>query len=263
MLKVEQDVLDEDAVQTQLNQVYERWRLSLCNEEAWFEGAVPPLLMKVTEEYCRAPLRILFYGQETEGWGPDPTQSLDCFIGGGLPVERLVDFYGAFDFAATSPRRKSPFWRAFREFRTMEGSSLLWNNLCKVAFASAGKYSFLKAPIERKTEFVRQQTQLLREEVRILLPHAVIFVTGPHYDHILNQVFETEGIEQVMPNATSTELGRLVSRYLPALSFRTYHPGFLRREYKSRWPWLEEVRTQIARGHAIAQSPFFSTAPSE
>ena len=253
MVETAKSLLNTNAVQNRLNQAYERWRVELCNEEAWFEGALPPHLLKVTDGYCRAPLRILFYGQETEGWGSKSDQSLDCFIGGDLIAEELLNLYERFDFAAASPRRKSPLWRAFKEFQAIEGSDVLWANLCKVAFDAGGKYSFLRAPSERRALFVRQQTQLMREEVQILQPHATVFVTGRLYDHILNEVFEIQRIEQVVPSATSTELGQLVSRYLPALSFRTYHPGFLNRNHEVRWPWLREVRTQIARGHASGQ----------
>ena len=84
MVETAKSLLNTNAVQNRLNQAYERWRVELCNEEAWFEGALPPHLLKVTDGYCRAPLRILFYGQETEGWGSKSDQSLDCFIGGDL-----------------------------------------------------------------------------------------------------------------------------------------------------------------------------------
>ena len=253
MLDVAQGPLDPEITQNRLNQLYERWRVELFNNEAWFEGAVPPHLLKVTDDYCRAPLRILFYGQETEGWGSSGDgQSFDCFVGGDCSIEHLVGEYGRFNFATDNPRRNSPLWRAFRFFQDLEGSSVLWANLCRAAFETPRSHSFLRAPAERRARFVAQQTNLMREEIDILQPHAALFAIGPHYDHILEEVFDVERFEAVTSDLTIRQLGRVVSRFLPAASFRTYHPGFLNREYKVRWRWLEEARTQIRQDYPIS-----------
>lgn len=246
------DPLDPQVIQERLNGAYERWRAELSANQAWFEGAVPPHLLKVTTDYCRAQVRILFYGQETEGWGPHEGQSFNCFVSGNCSIERLLTEYQKFDFAKDSPRRSSPLWRAFRNFQSIPDSGVLWANLCKVAFETTGGYSFLRAPTERRMKFVAQQTGLMREEVEILKPDAVFFATGPNYDHILKEVFEVERIEEVLPDLTSKQLGRVVSRFLPPLSFRTYHPGFLNRDHQVRWQWLEEARAHIARGNPNA-----------
>ena len=247
MLTPTQDHLDPDVIQNRLNQLYESWRLELREQKAWFEGAVPPHLLAVTADYCRAPVRILFYGQETESWSPEEGQSFDCFVGGDCLLEQLMEKYREFNFAAGTPRFNSPFWRAFRNFQKLDGSGVLWANLCKTAFETTQGYSFLRASAERRAIFVAQQTNLMREEVDILQPHAIVFTTGPYYDHILKEVFEVERFDEVVPELTSRQLGRVVSPFLPPLSLRTYHPGFINRDLQVRQRWLEEARMQIAQ----------------
>jgi hypothetical protein len=63
--------VESHEVQIQLEALYADWKatLRLSKEEA--ASLSPPLLLHVTDDYCRAEQRVLLYGQETYGWGWD------------------------------------------------------------------------------------------------------------------------------------------------------------------------------------------------
>jgi len=73
--------------------------------------------------------------------------------------------------------------------------------------------------------------------INITNPHAVVFVCGHGYDAILHHQFPDlrivpEGKDGKMPS-------RLESSLLPAATFRTYHPAYLRRD--EQWGILAEI----------------------
>jgi hypothetical protein len=82
---------------------------------------------------------------------------------------------------------------------------------------------------------------LLVTEIEILKPKVCIFFTGPHFDWRIRKIFpdvEFTAIEGYSIN----QFSRLKHQELPVLSFRTYHPGYLRR---SR---LEEKVVEFIKG---------------
>jgi hypothetical protein len=71
------------------------------------------------------------------------------------------------------------------------------------------------------------QLRLLSAQVTILRPDAVVFLTGPAYDGILNINFP--GAVQATVSALDIRtLCKVSHQDLPRKTFRTYHPKYLR-----------------------------------
>jgi hypothetical protein len=246
--------MDIAAIQPRLNDRYESFRrVARMPDEA-----SAPLLIHVYEEWASSKHRALIVGQETMGWGLDgkyhrsacpncPFELLETFkewVEAREGVEALRHGYQVFEFAKNQPpNHRSPFWRGFRELMLrIEGNqsarSMVWSNLFRVAWKDG---SVLRAPQSELQAIRSAQRNLLRDEVAILQPGAVVFLTGPRYDFEL--MAEFAGLE-FQPVDGVAELARLIHPDLPSTSFRTYHPAYLNRSH--RWHVLEQTAGLIS-----------------
>lgn len=218
------------------------------------EGFCPPLLLSVSDNYSKAKVRIVVYGQETLGgwcWSGDELcqykypnrewpfvelNTFDDFLGADSTVDALVYGYKLFEFAKYQPLNyRSPFWTAFRQVQNIPNSGVTWSNLVRADYEGG---SVRLAPEETRNSFLIAQAVLLREELKILAPHACIFFTGPTYDPILEGIFPDVNFQQI-GNEPVRKLAQLAHPLLPLNSYRTYHPGYLRRS--RQWRLVDEV----------------------
>jgi hypothetical protein len=74
-------------------------------------------------------------------------------------------------------------------------------------------------------EIERQYFHIIPEELKILDPNVVLFLTGPNYDSIIKDNFGELKYE-ALPNSTERQLSRVA---LPNVryAYRTYHPNYL------------------------------------
>jgi hypothetical protein len=190
-----------------------------------------PLLLEVPEGYSSVPVKLLVVGQETRGWGS------------GVPrdVEEVVALYRAFELGRWY--RATPFWQAVHRLHRLLNPdapprAFLWSNLVKVS-----QHKTRPSPV---VEEAVCRLGLLRAEIRITRPDAIVFFTGSSYDGRLRETF---------PGAALDRLSRFVSRVrheeLPWHSYRTSHPNYLR--LSGNWQVLEEIASQVAGGREPAE----------
>jgi hypothetical protein len=220
-----------------------------------------PLLLNPSPKWWAAEHRLLVVGQETLDWGfkegehrLDPAiriKSWADFMGSGHPVQRMMEFYSQFSFAMHSPgNRKSPFWQAFRELAEAVGetgrdpdSSVLWTNIFRAAYDGG---SVLYAPHNQRTKMLAFSQGVFLAELAALEPSAVVFFTGPRYDFALSTAFD--GLERdTTGHFPERALCTLKHPALPALAWRSYHPGYLSRAGK--WGIVSYLAEQL-RSHA-------------
>jgi hypothetical protein len=253
--------MDVTTIQARLNERYESFR-----HAAWMlpNEASAPLLLHIFDEWLQSRNRVLVVGQETFSWGLDsyyhgrpgraclncPFEPVTTFakwreLPDGTGTKALLHAYEIFDFAKTQPlTSRSPFWRAFRELmEKIEGRNsrraIMWSNLFRVDWNGG---SVLKAEEQFRHMISSAQRYLLRDEIAILQPGSVVFVTGPKYDFELKAEFEGVDFQQVDSSPTR-RLARLVHPQLPRTSFRTYHPSYLQRSKK--WDVIGEIARLI------------------
>ena len=253
--------MDRQLTQTKLESLYADWKSTVQFSTDEARNLSAPLLLNVTEEYCQAERRVLFIGQETFGWSwnsdlqnaypryPNAWRFLDVnsfrdFLANPDSIEALCWGYQEFQFAAYQPlNRRGPFWQAFREVREWPGAGMMWGNISRMDYAPANQnqsFSILTPAAQSLREaVVAQQARLVAAELAILKPHVCLFFTGPNYDDFIRSVWprsEFLACNEQPPR----ELARVADAALPAASFRTYHPNFLRRD--NRWFYIETMR---------------------
>jgi hypothetical protein len=233
--------------------------LRFSNEESSSLSA--PLLLNITEEYCRAERRVLLIGQETLGWHWNSDlqinypryphawkfgdiRSCTDFLANPDSIEALCWGYREFQFAAYQPgTSRSPFWQAFREVRKWPGAGVMWGNIVRMDYSppiSEGvSLAILKAPESLRDSVISQQANLVADELAILEPHICLFFSGPYYDGFIRSVWPACAF-LACNEAPARQLAKVVDDALPAASFRTYHPKYLRQG--DHWPYIETIR---------------------
>lgn len=252
--------MDAASIQARLNDRYESFRRTAQMPDR----ASAPLLVHVFDEWVHSKNRVLVLGQETAGWGADnyyhghPGKACqDCpfvnfttfaeWTGMTDGVEACLHVYKVFDFAKTQPPNyRSPFWQAFREIlRGAEGKDPkragMWSNLFRVDWSGG---SVLGAEQTVRQMVMSAQRSLLCDEIVILQPTGVVFLTGPNYDFELKAEFDKVKFHP-FDGIPERELARLTHPRLPYKSFRTYHPKFL--SLSKRWHFVEMIARQIAQ----------------
>ena len=176
------------------------------------------LVIKDEEKFNSADIRIMFYGQETNDWGGNFEDKIEetkviyndffntnaCFSYGG-------QFWNGISLFVKKIRQKNPDKRI--EF--------LWNNVVKF-----GKSGGKNMPPKYIYNIEKENFSIIGEEIDIIKPNLLLFLSGPYYDHVLiNQI---EGFDQ------KEKIGDFTSRQLSSFTFkneliayRTYHPNYL------------------------------------
>jgi hypothetical protein len=245
-------VMHKDQVQRKLESAYHRWKENFDAKDVTAEDFSPPLLLQVTDNYCRAPLRIVVYGKETKGWKwthclqeiyPEypnnwPFQDLRTladFLAHDDAIKGLIWGYEQFAFAQHQPTtRRSPFWRAFKQIQKLPDSGVLWSNLVRVD----QRGDSISTSSNAGQSILRQQRTLLYDELKALRPTACIFFTGPDYEEILKAAFPHVEFKQIDAKP-ERELARLAHDDLPINTYRTFHPQAL--QFQGKWDYLDSI----------------------
>lgn len=181
--------------------------------------AGPHLMYAWEDEYINSNRKILFVGQETNGWYNQTIQNEDNII-------EAINTYKNFELGS---RYNSLFWQKIFYINNclnkMNGYNYFWTNINKFGKSDIGR------PDPKLTALENEHFNVLKSEIGIIKPDVVIFISGPNYDNdIRNKLGEV--IFSKCTNESIRVLARLESKYLPYHSYRTYHPGYSRRSGK-------------------------------
>lgn len=182
-----------------------------------------PLFLSVSQAYETAKRRLLIVGQETHSW----YGMIEDLKGTPNPVETMQLIYQKFDLGRSYHR--SLFCRLTHQIQQQLAPSVppdgfMWSNLFPCD--------------EKKTTPTREVADTLRgfrvlpNEIAILCPHVVIFLTGPNYDYTIKDLFPSCKFDQLVSEISNRELARIGHKDLPPLTFRTYHPSNLAQQKK-------------------------------
>jgi hypothetical protein len=169
-----------------------------------------PFLMSPGSAYFQQPSPLLVIGQETNGWS--------CFV--EEPLKQMETYE---KFAVGQNESSDVFWSMIRKTEALLGNepfSCAWTNFSKFdlyGLRPHGKYEKAIASLDN----------LLVEEIKILQPEVCLFFTGPYFDNRLRKAFGGMAFENVN-GWDPKQLCRLRHESLPFLTFRSYHPWFLK-----------------------------------
>lgn len=251
----------------QLLEQYENLKRNVNFQDDLAKRLSAPLCLHVPDKWENSKTRVLIIGQETLGWDflPDDRRyGKDTYYDWPYPpIANWQDFkcvddsaaamtygYQCFEFSRHQPiNRRSPFWRAYREVRKAVGDQedgmdtcVLWTNLFKV---SLDEGSVIKNGTKDEKEAIREASrEILRAEIEILKPTAVIFFTGPNYNQTLYSIFS--GMELLSFHGRDPEkTAQLIHPNLPDQTWRTYHPAYLLRS--KQWVIIDQISNEIEK----------------
>jgi hypothetical protein len=169
-----------------------------------------PYLSSPTEFYLEQSIKLLIIGQETAGWTNED-------------IKGQMTQYENFRVGKT---HNSTFWQMARSLETALGNaaySCAALNLNKFDVASHNPRT------EVQIQPIRALDDILVPEIKIINPEVCIFFTSHNSDYRLkNLYYNLEFI--VIEGWNLKHLCILKHPNLPGLTFRTYHPNYLRRK---------------------------------
>lgn len=153
-----------------------------------------PFLVKALPAYRKAKRKVLFLGQETNGWDSFKT-TLDAFRSQDENVRReyVID-YLQWMYEDLQYHRKfdhTPFWKGMRRlFQAVSpddgDDGFLHTELVRFNYEN-------KRPPEEIEDLLQREYNVLPMEITALSPEVVVFLTGPDYDNRLRATYQRVG----------------------------------------------------------------------
>ena len=178
------------------------------------------------DEYDKADIRVMILGQETNDW----YGTFNPYADKNAEIERLFEFYN--EFYNVDQSYRSQFWNGFNLFKNLLNKKFpnkniryAWNNVIKI-----GKDSQKGLPPDYIYNIEQSYFRILEDEINILKPHIMLFLTGPNYDNYIKDKLGEVYFKQISP-FTSREIAELNINDVN-FAFRTYHPNYLYRQGK-------------------------------
>lgn len=178
------------------------------------------------DEYDKADVRVMIFGQETNDWYGTFNPNADK----DEEIERISKLYK--NFLYVNQPYKSQFWNGFNLFKKMlekkfpdKNIRYIWNNVVKI-----GKARQKGFPPDYIYNVEQTYFRVLDNEINILKPHIILFLTGPNYDNYIKDKLVKIHFKQISP-FTSRKIAELDINGVN-FAFRTYHPNYLYRQGK-------------------------------
>lgn len=223
-------------INEQLKDLYSKQWVNLLDqlEKKDKEKYTNPFLISIDEEkLASADMKVMIFGQETKGWGDES--------GFSRTVDEGMNRYRSFCSKEEPYKgfKKSAFWKAFKFFEVElnrhhkdQEFFYIWNNISKI-----GKENGKTGISSEIRSIERDLFPVISEEVNIIKPDMIIFLTGPYRDHDIKFHFPDVEFSSLDTNKNKRQLAKVTSKYLPSAAIRTYHPSF----YKGFNVWKENA----------------------
>jgi hypothetical protein len=204
------------SINRQLAQLYSEHWDDLIEHGAKLCPPVPtnPMLLQFDEvSFSLASKRILISGQESTGSG----------LFGTAIHDQMEGYYRFFIQREFYPEvGRSAFWKAFRyferEFRRLFGehdSTFIYQNLSKM-----GRYDCENGVTPEIRQLERDHFAVLRDEMAILQPDIVLFLTGPNRDEDIRFHFPDVQLSPVgTENSLIANRGQIIANRGHILTF--------------------------------------------
>lgn len=198
-----------------------------------------PLLLKVNEErYNKAELKVMVFGQETNGWEhqvcpivtpiEQSSEIIDATLNGFMDYYReFLDGWGI----------NSPFWHYLKKIQNTLSISLpnktieiVWNNIYKIGNKGKSK----NKPVKSIRDFENAYFNVIQDEVDILRPDIIIFFTGPNYEERVKKIFPIISSIPLVSSIRQEGISRFQLEN-GVSAYRTYHPNYLQLNKKARY----------------------------
>lgn len=179
-----------------------------------------PLLLSIgnEEEFKNADIRLMVFGQETNNW-------YDEFHN---DIPSIIECYDSFFSNDKCWGYGGQFWNGVGRFIELlqtkysnKKISLIWNNIVKI-----GKYAEKGFPPNYIYEIERKYFSVIKEEIEVINPTIVLFLTGPYYDSVITDNFGKLTYSKLSDEFSEREIAKVSLTGTP-FAYRTYHPNYL------------------------------------
>ena len=212
-------------INARLRELYSsHWSNVIEGQKRFNDSKVKPsnaFLVDVDEDrYSEADIRIMFCGQETNGWGKGTVRTdLDY----ALEVYNKYYTKGGYDIE----ENKRSFWRGVKFLknnlvrnRSNENIYFIWNNILKFGKSKG------RGVTEKIRRFDHDCFPVFRDEMEILQPDLVVFLTGPNRNGDIRFHFPDAKFERLSDSASVRAIASVKSDLLGRPAIRLYHPGY-------------------------------------
>ena len=190
-----------------------------------------PFLLKVSDEYYHADIKVMIFGKETNGWIKyEDTKDIDD----------ILDCYDGFYNSGECYTYSGQFWNGFKLLKSMLESiykmkriSFIWNNIVKIGKNGKG------FPVRTYQPIIKPHLNpIITKELDILKPNIIILLTGPNssngpYDNVIDDIFNNPKRDKI--NGFEERQLCNINIMNAQVCLRTYHPAFLYRNDISRY----------------------------
>ena len=208
----------------QLKEIYETAfeklssKLMEYNEKvAYAQKATNPFLIKVPENYNDFSNKIMIFGQETNSWCGECGDK-SAFSN---KLEKSIQIYQQFYLDGGINRYKGPFWNEFKRIKNQvsktKNAVIVWNNINKIGRIGKGNLQ----PIN-KIQF--ENFNVIRDEIRLLKPNIIIFLTGHDYDFFIENNLGKFSKKEIKDNLYELDFG---DEFKNTKFYKTFHPNGL------------------------------------
>ena len=196
-------------------------KLNEYNENVEFDKkATNPFLIKVAENYQDFKNRIMIFGQETNTWCKE-CGNKSAFSNN---IERSLQIYQKFYLDGGINHYRGPFWNEFKrikkEVSKKNNATFVWNNINKIGKIGKGNLNEIN-----KIQF--KNLDVIRDELKILKPNIVIFLTGHDYDFFIQKNIGNFSQNDVEKNLYELDFG---NDFESIKFYKTFHPNALYRK---------------------------------
>lgn len=173
-----------------------------------------PYLMVEPKGYRDKSVKVMFCGQETQGWGNEFDNEPEK-----ATLEAISGIYAGF---VNSGGYNSPYWQFInRVKKECQNASFICNNIVKIGKKRGAGCD------DKINNLTLKYFPVIKEEIQILEPQMIIFLTGNRY---------YERIEKALGKFSSKNVGKGLDKLtfedetIP-ISYCCYHPKYLRMKH--------------------------------
>jgi hypothetical protein len=238
-------------IQTELTSLYRPLmdRSEMCRicggteaAEKAMQGLSPPFFISTNSDYEESHPKVVIVGPETWGWILKGTYS--TFLD-SVTLDTAIKKYDCY----LKNHNGTVFFQYFRRIRRgifgdnsdTKPGTILWLNLFKF---NHEPHTCRMTVSPHREAALAMQDNIFQREITLLKPNVVIFLTGPHYDEIIQRFYPAVKFEAIGDQPV-TQLAQVVDDQLHALSFRTYHPGYMNRRKLKTDPLISTIIQKV------------------
>ena len=198
--------------------------------------ATHPLLIKTDDEYAKADLKVMFFGQETNEWNGVFEEYAD--------LESVLAVYEDFYLKRGYEQYGKPFWNFIRNLKSTQSTKkigYIWNNVLKIGKSESG------TPQQGLINYTIDYFNVIPQEIEILKPNVLLFLSGHTYDDHIRKAIGNFSIVPIEGFSTNELCILKFDNITVNLAIRSYHPGYLQRLGERRMNITETIVNLIEK----------------